>query len=90
VPRSVSEFNLAGVVSDIVMVPPPPSSVIRPSSAASVLRTSSSGRDPAAGGTRSREKMVTFEDDPIIQGGTQVANRKTSVGVGQALEDVFM
>jgi hypothetical protein len=90
VPRSVSEFNLAGVVSDIVMVPPPPSSVIRPSSAASVLRTSSSSsRDPAAGGTRSREKMVTFEDDPIIQG-TQLVNRKATVGVGQALEDVFM
>lgn len=93
VPRSVSEFNLAGVVSDIVVVPPPPSSVIRPSSAASVLRTSASGRaagDPAVGGTRSREKMVTFEDDPIIQGGTQVVNRKAGVGVGQALEDVFM
>jgi hypothetical protein len=90
VPRSVSEFNLAGVVSDIVVVPPPPSSVIRPSSAASVLRSSSNGRDTAAGGTRSREKMVTFEDDPIIQSGTQLVKRKSGVGVGQALEDVFM
>ncbi|PNF25195.1 hypothetical protein B7P43_G17796 [Cryptotermes secundus] len=88
VPRSVSEFNLAGVVSDIMVVPPPPSSVIRPSSAASVLRSSS--RDTAAGGARSREKMVTFEDDPIIQSGTQLVNRKSGVGVGQALEDVFM
>ena len=88
VPRSVSEFNLAGVVSDIMVVPPPPSSVIRPSSAASVLRSSS--RDTAAGGPRSREKMVTFEDDPIIQSGTQLVNRKSGVGVGQALEDVFM
>jgi hypothetical protein len=34
--------------------------------------------------------MVTFEDDPIVQGGTQVLNRKAGVGVGQALEDVFM
>jgi hypothetical protein len=82
----VSEFNLAGVVSDIVVVPPP-SSVIRPSSAASVLR--SSGKGTVAGGTRSREKMVTFEDDPVIHSGTQLVNRK-SVGVGQALEDVFM
>lgn len=89
-PRSVSEFNLAGVVSDIVMVPPPPSSVIRPSSAASVLRTSSSGRDSVAGGSRSREKMVTFEDDPVNQSDAQGINRKQSVGVGQALEDVFM
>lgn len=88
VPRSVSEFNLAGVVSDIVVVPPPPSSVIRPSSAASVLRSSS--RVTAAGSTRSKEKMVTFEDDPIIQSGTQLVNRKSGVGVGQALEDVFM
>jgi hypothetical protein len=84
----VSEFNLAGVLSDILVVPPPPSSVIRPSSAASVLRSSS--RDTAAGGTRSREKIVTFEDDPIIQSGTQLVNRKSVVGVGQALEDVFM
>lgn len=90
VPRSVSDFNLAGVVSDIVMVPPPPSSVVRPSSAASVLRTSSNGRDPPAGTARSREKMVTFEDDPIRQSSTQVVNRKAGVGVGQALEDVFM
>lgn len=90
VPRSVSEFNLAGVVSDMVMVPPPPSSVIRPSSAASVLRTSSNGRDTVAGTVRSREKMVTFEDDPIVQSGTQLVNRKAGVGVGQALEDVFM
>lgn len=90
VPRSVSEFNLAGVVSDMVMVPPPPSSVMRPSSAASVLRTSSNGRDSAASTARSREKMVTFEDDPIIQSGTQGVNRKAGVGVGQALEDVFM
>ena len=89
VPRSVSEFNLAGVVSDIIMVPPPPSSIVRPSSAASVLRTSSNGRDAVAGATKSREKMVTFEDDPIIQSGAQV-NRKAGVGVGQALEDVFM
>lgn len=90
VPRSVSEFNLAGVVSDIVVVPPPPSSIIRPSSAASVLRTSTSGRDPAASGTRSKEKMVTFEDDPVIQGSTQMVNRKAGVRTGQALEDVFM
>jgi hypothetical protein len=55
-----------------------------------VLRTSSNGRDSAAGAARSREKMVTFEDDQIIQSGTQVANRKAGVGVGQALEDVFM
>ena len=90
VPRSVSEFNLAGVVGDMVVVPPPPSSVMRPSSAASVLRTSSNGRESAACAARSREKMVTFEDDPIIQSGMQVVNRKTGVGVGQALEDVFM
>jgi hypothetical protein len=86
----VSEFNLAGVVSDMVRVPPPPSSVMRPSSAASVLRTSANGRETAAGTARSREKMVTFEDDPIIQSGTQAVNRKAGAGVGQALEDVFM
>jgi hypothetical protein len=34
--------------------------------------------------------MVTFEDDPVIQSGAQMANRKAAVGVGQALEDVFM
>jgi hypothetical protein len=72
----------------MVLVPPPPSSVIRPSSAASVLRSSS--KDTAACGTRSREKMVTFEDDPIIQSGTQLVNRKSGVGMGQVLEDVFM
>jgi hypothetical protein len=57
-----------------------------------VLRTSSNGRETAAGAARSREKMVTFEDDPIIQSSTQVVNRKPGggVGVGQALEDVFM
>jgi hypothetical protein len=86
----VSEFNLAGVVSDLVMVPAPPSTVMRPSSAASVLRTSSNGRETASGTVRCREKMVTFEDDPIVQGGTQVVNRKVGVGVSQALEDVFM
>jgi hypothetical protein len=53
-----------------------------------VLR--SSAKDTATGGTRSREKMVTFEDDPIIQSSTQLVNRKSAVAVGQALEDVFM
>lgn len=79
VPRSVSEFNLAGVVAGSVPPPPPPQ-VPRPSSAASVLRTP--GSSTKSEGSRGREKMVTFEDDPVV----------ASPGVRKALalEDVFM
>ncbi|KAL0266665.1 UNVERIFIED_CONTAM: hypothetical protein PYX00_009149 [Menopon gallinae] len=81
VPRSVSEFNLAGIVTDVVLVPPPPQTVIHPSSAASVLRTGRLGDPVLIGNCKSREKMVTFEDDPVGS-----SNRKNLT----AIEDVFM
>lgn len=81
VPRSVSEFNLAGIVTDVVLVPPPPQTVIRPSSAASVLRTGRVGDPVLIGNSKSREKMVTFEDDPVTP-----TSRKNLT----AIEDVFM
>lgn len=81
VPRSVSEFNLAGIVTDVVLIPPPPQTVIRPSSAASVLRSGRLGDPILIGNGKSREKMVTFEDDAIA-----MTNRKNLT----AIEDVFM
>ncbi|KAK6636449.1 hypothetical protein RUM43_010110 [Polyplax serrata] len=81
VPRSVSEFNLAGIVTDVVLIPPPPQAVIRPSSAASVLRTGRLGDPILIGNGKTKEKMVTFEDDALT-----VANRKNLT----AIEDVFM
>lgn len=81
VPRSVSEFNLAGMVTDVVLIPPPPQTVIRPSSATGVLRTARQGDPILIANGKSKEKMVTFEDDPVA-----VANRKNLT----AIEDVFM
>ncbi|XP_012533830.2 probable basic-leucine zipper transcription factor D, partial [Monomorium pharaonis] len=97
VPRSVSEFNLAAAVTDIA-VPPPPASVLRPSSAIApvatgVIGTTSQTRllDGGSGGacniaTRSREKMVTFEDEGVSCGVTSTPTRKNL----PTLDNVFM
>ncbi|XP_050453102.1 protein bric-a-brac 2-like [Cataglyphis hispanica] len=98
VPRSVSEFNLAAAVTDMAVPPPPPASVLRPSSAmtppvtagmtvvASQTRLLDSGGN--SGGcntaTRSREKMVTFEDE-----GLSVTSTPTRKNL-PALDNVFM
>ncbi|XP_049829207.1 uncharacterized protein LOC126267939 [Schistocerca gregaria] len=85
VPRSVSEFNLAGVVppppqhAAALAAPATPTPAPRPSSAASVLRGSSTSASRGCE-ARSREKMVTFEDDPTV----------TPARKALALEDVFM
>lgn len=95
VPRSVSEFNLAAAVTDMAVPPPPPASVLRPSSAMTPPVTSgmpvvatSQTRLLDAGGcntaTRSREKMVTFEDEGL--GVTSTPTRKNL----PALDNVFM
>lgn len=70
VPRSVSEFNLAGVVAEedeAMLVPEPPGPpkmsvtphlpILRPPGAAGAARKL------GMASSRSREKMVTFEDD---------------------------
>nr|XP_046472660.1 uncharacterized protein LOC124214434 [Neodiprion pinetum] len=90
VPRSVSEFNLAAAVSDIA-VPPPPASVLRPASATSALRAPGGG--PQGGGriadainaAKSREKMVTFEDEGTSAVGSTPTRKNLT-----ALGDVFM
>ncbi|XP_025269440.1 protein bric-a-brac 2-like [Camponotus floridanus] len=98
VPRSVSEFNLAAAVTDMAVPPPPPASVLRPSSAMTppvaagmtVVATSQTRLlDGSSGGscntaTRSREKMVTFEDEGL--GVTSTPTRKNM----PALDNVFM
>lgn len=93
-PRSVSEFNLAAAaVTDMAVPPPPSASVLRPSSAitAPVSGPGSAAvnqtrlLDCSATATRSREKMVTFEDE----GGncaTPTQARKNVSG----LDNVFM
>jgi len=95
VPRSVSEFNLAAAVTDMAVPPPPPASVLRPSSAVTppivggVIATNSQTRLLDGSGntaTRSREKMVTFEDEGINCGVTSTPTRKPLPG----LENVFM
>lgn len=98
VPRSVSEFNLAAAaVTDMAVPPPPPASVLRPSSAitppvtagvATTAAGTSQTRLLDGGGntaTRSREKMVTFEDEGVSCA-TSTPTRKNLPG----LENVFM
>nr|CAD7265091.1 unnamed protein product [Timema shepardi] len=88
VPRSVSEFNIAGVVSDTVIVPPPSVPEARPSPANSVLRNYGGSKQHLdLTGLRAREKMVTFEDDPFLPNKEATITKKTMEG---ALEDVFM
>lgn len=94
-PRSVSEFNLAAAaVTDIAVPPPPPSSVLRPSSALTPpigsASNSASSNQPrllecSGTATRSREKMVTFEDEGV-NCATSTPTRKNISG----LENVFM
>lgn len=99
VPRSVSEFNLAAAVTDMAVPPPPPASVLRPSStiappvATAVITTTNQVRllDSGSGGgcniaTRSREKMVTFEDEGVSCGVTSTPTRKNL----PTLDNVFM
>ncbi|XP_043588280.1 uncharacterized protein LOC122570249, partial [Bombus pyrosoma] len=95
VPRSVSEFNLAAAaVTDMAVPPPPPSSVLRPSSALTPpigsASNSASSNQPrllecSGTATRSREKMVTFEDEGV-NCATSTPTRKNISG----LENVFM
>ncbi|XP_043499084.1 uncharacterized protein LOC122522251 [Polistes fuscatus] len=96
VPRSVSEFNLAAtVVTDIAVAPLPPTSALRPSSVitppASGLTTNTSatnqGRllDASNTTTRSREKMVTFEDEGVNSAGS-ASNRKNL----SSIDNTFM
>ncbi|XP_078038617.1 uncharacterized protein LOC144470900, partial [Augochlora pura] len=90
VPRSVSEFNLAAAaVTDMAVPPPPPSSVLRPSAAltpplTSVANPSNQSRllECTGTATRSREKMVTFEDEGV----TSTPTRKNVSG----MDNVFM
>ncbi|XP_070153497.1 uncharacterized protein [Polyergus mexicanus] len=96
VPRSVSEFNLAAAVTDMAVPPPPPASVLRPSSAmtppvtagltvvANQTRLLDSGSGGCNTATRSREKMVTFEDE-----GLSVTSTPTRKNL-PALDNVFM
>lgn len=98
VPRSVSEFNLAAAVTDMaVPPPPPPTSVLKPSltitpsvAAAGVVSTTNQTRLLDGGGcntgTRSREKMVTFEDEGMSCGVTSTPTRKNL----STLDNVFM
>lgn len=99
VPRSVSEFNLAAAVTDVAVPPPPPTSVLRPSAAIAppvatgVIATTSQTRLLDGGGsggcniaTRSREKMVTFEDEGVSCGVTSTPTRKNL----PTLDNVFM
>ncbi|XP_076396604.1 uncharacterized protein LOC143265897, partial [Megachile rotundata] len=93
VPRSVSEFNLAAAaVTDMAVPPPPPTSVLRPSSAvtpplSSTVNPISSNQsrllECSGTATRSREKMVTFEDEGM---NTSTPTRKNVSG----LDNVFM
>lgn len=96
VPRSVSEFNLAAAVTDMAVPPPPPASVMRPSSAitppvatgvAATVAGVSQTRllDSGNTATRSREKMVTFEDEGVSCA-TSTPTRKNLPG----LDNVFM
>lgn len=95
VPRSVSEFNLAAAaVTDMAVPPPPPTSVLRPSSAVTPPVPSASNSASAnqsrllectGTATRSREKMVTFEDESVSCA-TSTPTRKNVSG----LENVFM
>ncbi|KAG7197179.1 hypothetical protein KM043_007259 [Ampulex compressa] len=100
VPRSVSEFNLAAAaVTDMAVPPPPPpsSSALRPPSAvtppiaAGTAAPSTTALaqprllDNTGTATRSREKMVTFEDE----GGncsSSTPTRKNLTGI----DNVFM
>ncbi|KAJ1523975.1 hypothetical protein ONE63_010521 [Megalurothrips usitatus] len=77
VPRSVSEFNLAGVVAEEDEVPEPPAPPkipmppgppgLHPPAHHTILRAPGGGpsgaRKLGMASSRSREKMVTFEDD---------------------------
>ncbi|XP_076624638.1 uncharacterized protein LOC143343544, partial [Colletes latitarsis] len=95
VPRSVSEFNLAAaVVTDMAVPPPPPSSVLRPASAITPPVASVANPAPlnqsrllecTSTTTRSREKMVTFEDEGV-NCATSTPTRKNVSG----LDNVFM
>lgn len=83
VPRSVSEFNLTGILNDTppTPAPPPTAGVLRSSG-----RQSNSSKGGSSGGDsqpqKTRDKMVTFEDDQVGQGG--VARKNAN------MEDVFM
>lgn len=88
VPRSVSEFNLAPAVSDIA-VPPPPASVLRPASATSALRAPGAQVNritDSINAAKSREKMVTFEDEGSSANVNSTPTRKNLTALG----DVFM
>lgn len=95
VPRSVSEFNLAAATAtDMVAPPPPPSSVLRPPTAitppvASVANQAVPNQprllECSSTATRSREKMVTFEDEGVSCA-TSTPTRKNVSGI----DNVFM
>lgn len=84
VPRSVSEFNLTGILNDTppTPAPPPATGVLRSSG-----RQSSSSKGGSSGGDsqpqKTRDKMVTFEDDQVGQGAGVVRKNAN-------MEDVFM
>lgn len=83
VPRSVSEFNLTGLIEENgSFAPPQPiSGVLRASGrlAGSGIKPSTSGGE---GQCKGRDKMVTFEDDQVLQGSSTRKNMN--------MEDVFM
>ena len=93
-PRSVSEFNLAGV-GDIALPPPPPSMLHQrsppilshghhPSGTIMIPMHTQTGLPPP----KPREKTVTFEDDPKCPHGLPATpSRKTGPMV---VGDVFM
>ncbi|XP_076681906.1 uncharacterized protein LOC143376010, partial [Andrena cerasifolii] len=95
VPRSVSEFNLAAAaVTDMAVPPPPPSSVPRPTAVVTppVVVTPNPGTpnqsrlsECTSTATRSREKMVTFEDE----GANCATSTPTRKNVS-SLDTVFM
>jgi hypothetical protein len=77
VPRSISEFNLTGILNDSsTLTLNQPTGVLRSSN-----RQSKATNAIEASQTRTRDKMVTFEDDQIAQAN----NRKAA-----NMEDVFM
>ncbi|KAK0093572.1 hypothetical protein PV326_013215 [Microctonus aethiopoides] len=93
VPRSISEFNLAATsVQDIAVPVPPPVSVLKPCSIVTTsipLQIKSNTNAPSGNsggtlGTRSREKMVTFEDENCS------SSTPTRKNFGSTIENVFI
>ncbi|XP_066585117.1 uncharacterized protein, partial [Prorops nasuta] len=91
VPRSVSEFNLAAAAVREMAVPPPPSATMRATSTMTPPLTGPTCTNflgqtrllVDSSATRSREKMVTFEDEGNCPGSTPT--RKSL-----AIDNVFM